>query len=382
MSEYKERCDYNIFENSKDYEYTNNMVYEFHIRNKKNSDKFEIFNENSEEFKNNFTISDIVLFETENSKKTLQDIIFNIYPSIYEEFKNDTKLLVDISLDVFEEYTKDDTKYEFKETIYFDSKKKEYVVFTKIMMEKLINKFKTSHKIKPKFKKPSVLINKNTIINIYNLNLSLPDGEIFSYILELKKKFRLKIIKKTQIKQFKEFMKSRETKKNSYTKKDFKKQMQKKLKYFEVLFNTMKLDDIFYVYDNYTKYKVSFLTLRNDLIEFRINRLLLKFTDDYPGDNFPKELLKTIEYNIYGIKNIFDTNVNFSEEEEKINPNVINELTKYTETLKQICIEQKKDSLVKEFFTEPFILTTRTVRNYLKTAKFYIEEENYKKLLD
>lgn len=380
MSEYKERHNYDIFENSKDYEYTNNMVYEFHIRNKKNSDKFEIFNKNSEEFKNNFTISDIVLFETENSKKTLQDIIFNIYPSIYEEFKNDTKLLVDILLDVFEAYTKDDTKYEFKETIYFDSKKKEYVVFTKIMMEKLINEFKISHKIRPKFKKPSVLINKNRIINIYNLNLSLPDGEIFSYILELKKKFRLKIIKKTQIKQFKEFMKSRETKKNSHTKKDFKKQKQKELKYFEVLFNPMKLDDIFYVYDNHTKYEVNFLILRNDLIDFRINRLLLKFTDDYPEDNFPKELLKTIEYNIYGIRNILDTNVNFSE--EKINPNVINKLTKYTETLKQICIEQKKDSLVKEFFTEPFILTTRTVRNYLKTAKFYIEEENYKKLLD
>lgn len=68
--------------------------------------------------------------------------------------------------------------------------------------------------------------------------MSLLDGEIFFLYLGIKKEIQIKDNKKTQIKQFKEFMKSRETK-NSHTKKDFKKQKQKELKYFEVLFNPM-----------------------------------------------------------------------------------------------------------------------------------------------
>lgn len=77
--------------NYKRYEYTNNMIYEFFKRTLKIQQKIEDFTYKPI-IEHTSKIKDVILFENGEIKFTLQDVIFNACPKLYEEIMEDKEI--------------------------------------------------------------------------------------------------------------------------------------------------------------------------------------------------------------------------------------------------------------------------------------------------
>lgn len=356
MNKLYNREDYDLlFKDRNIYQYTNNMIHEFYIRS---GDEYQVV---FDESKDKITLSDIVLYDTDTSKKTLQDIIYNIYPSIYKEFSSDSKFDMDyILLSQFKEYVKDD-KYTFVNTIYKDLKMGKYIPFTKEMMEDLIEKTERSFNVTPKFEKPTPIIKKQQFVDIKNLNLSLPTKELVSYINTLKKY------------------------NNDYLKAEYESKPKDKNKdnFKNTIYTSIKLEDILFVYDRRKEDGASFNEITNKLNAYRFDKFNIDCNIDDLNENYDiddkdkKKLvnLKNKINNIYCdyklIEEIYYNN------EDDIYQTKIKEINKYLNDINQIFMVKIKKKLI----DYSLIISPRTVRNYEKIAKYYINDKKYIELL-
>ena len=68
-----------------EYEYTNNLIYEFFKRTLEHSDKIDNY-EYKPPISYTLTLKDVILFENSEIRFTLQDIIYNSCNEFYEEY--------------------------------------------------------------------------------------------------------------------------------------------------------------------------------------------------------------------------------------------------------------------------------------------------------
>lgn len=357
MNKLTSREDYDLlFKDRNIYQYTNNMIYEFYIRS---GDKYQVV---FDEGKDKIILSDIVLYYTDNSKKTLQDIIYNIYPSIYEEFSSDSKFDMDnILLNQIKPYFIDD-KYTFVNTIYKDLKIGEYITFTKEMMLDLIEKTERSFNVTPKFEKPTPIIKKQQFVDIKNLNLSLPTKELVSYINTLKKY------------------------NNDYLKIEYGLKPKDKNKdednFKNTIYTSIKLEDILFVYDK-RKDGASFKEITDELNTYRFDKFNIDcniddLNEDYDIDDKDKKKLVNLKNKInniyYDYKLIEEIYYN---NEDDIYQTNIKKINKYLNDINQIFMTKIKKKLI--YYS--LIISHRTVRNYEKIAKYYINDKKYVQLI-
>ena len=85
---------YKEVENFRDYELTTGLIYEMYIRTKPvkirkyETDEFFINFKESLVFYFEHKVSDVVLYEYQNQKFTLDNIIYTIFPQVYNEVLN------------------------------------------------------------------------------------------------------------------------------------------------------------------------------------------------------------------------------------------------------------------------------------------------------
>lgn len=350
----KDRESYSSIEDYAEYEYTNNMIYQFYKRTKDfEKKKFEIYRPEPEKF-SKITLDDIILYKNENRKKTLQDVIYNIYPSIYYEFKDDEKFNKnEILLEDFEEYIRDE-KYIFNEIIYKDEQTQKYINFTKEKMSELIEKKKISIEVTPKYSSPSLIITQKQFIDINNLNINLPDKELLAFIKQLKVNSKCININLN----------------NTNVKK----------KFINVIYNSFKLADILFLYDNNG---CNLRELMEEIIKYRIltfNNILdidlLK--EDYPMyiENIKKvEILKNEINNIFEINRIIDGI--YDSYYKKDFTKLITKITKIVKNINNLL--SKIEGISIDF---PLIISPPTIYNYKNISKYYIDGGNYITLCD
>lgn len=206
--------------NYKRYEYTNNMVYEFFERTLKNKKDIKDFQYISP-MEHTLKIKDVILFENDGTKFTLQDVIYNACPKLYEELVEDdnkqdkvnysmyiTKFLslVKIAEDTIKEMQKkindgkkltpdeekdyNESKNFFNTVIYKDLNQNKYIQLTKDKILKKIEETILYKKINVRYTKDQLNLEECNFINIYDLNINLPDEELLDYLLMVKAKHK------------------------------------------------------------------------------------------------------------------------------------------------------------------------------------------------
>lgn len=219
--------------NYKRYEYTNNMIYEFFKRTLKNDKNIEIFLYKPI-IEHTSKIKDVILFENNEIKFTLQDVIYNACPKLYEEIIQDDKIedKTNFSMDIDdflisvkkvedtivemekkltkegkltpeEEKNYNESKNFFNTVIYKDLNQNKYLQLTKDQILKKINETILYKKINVRYTKQQLKIEECNFINIYDLNINLPDEELLDYLLMLKAKHK-EATTKSIIKEFDE----------------------------------------------------------------------------------------------------------------------------------------------------------------------------------
>ena len=85
------------------YEYTSNMIYEFFKRTLRYGQKIEDFTYKPI-IEHTSKIKDVILYENSEIKFTLQDVIYNACPKLYEELIQDDKIKdkINFSMDITE----------------------------------------------------------------------------------------------------------------------------------------------------------------------------------------------------------------------------------------------------------------------------------------
>ena len=208
----------------KRYEYTNNMLYEFFKRTLKNQQEIKDF-EYVPIVQHTLKIRDVILFENNEIKFTLQDVIYNVCPKLYEELLEDNTIedKVDFSMDIsdflfsvkevddtikeLEKKRKEDLTAEekkiydecknfFNKVIYKDLIQNKYIELTKDKILEKINETMLYKKINVRYSKKQLKLEECNFINIYDLNINLPDEELLDYLLMIKAKHK-KVIKKS-----------------------------------------------------------------------------------------------------------------------------------------------------------------------------------------
>ena len=202
--------------NYKRYEYTNNMVYEFFKRTLKNGQKIEDFSYKPI-IEHTSKIKDVILFENSEIKFTLQDVIYNVCPKLYEELIQDDNIKdkINFSMDISdflvyvknaediieemgkkltltpeEKKTYNESKNFFNTVIYKDLIQNKYIQLTKDEILKKIDETLLYKKINVRYRKKQLNIEKCNFINIYDLNINLPDEELLDYLLMVKAKHK------------------------------------------------------------------------------------------------------------------------------------------------------------------------------------------------
>ena len=210
------------------YEYTNNIVYEFFERTLKNEQKIKNF-QYIPLVEYTLKIKDVILFENNKTKFTLQDVIYNACPKLYEELMQDDKIKdkVNFSMDINdfldslkktektikemtekqkkgeklepkEEEDYNESKNFFKTVIYKDLNENKYIELTKEEVKRKIDETLLYKKINIRYAKKQLNIEECNFINIYDLNINLPDEELLDYLLMLKSKQKKTAINKSK----------------------------------------------------------------------------------------------------------------------------------------------------------------------------------------
>lgn len=182
--------------NYKRYEYTNNMIYEFFKRTLKNDKNIEIFLYKPI-IEHTSKIKDVILFENNEIKFTLQDVIYNACPKLYEEIIQDDKIedKTNFSMDIDdflisvkkvedtivemekkltkegkltpeEEKNYNESKNFFNTVIYKDLNQNKYLQLTKDQILKKINETILYKKINVRYTKQQLKIEECNFINL------------------------------------------------------------------------------------------------------------------------------------------------------------------------------------------------------------------------
>ncbi|WP_122893879.1 hypothetical protein [Arcobacter peruensis] len=398
-------------------------------------------------------IKDVILFENDKVKFTLQDVIYNAYPKLYDIVDNDNNIKDKINFSInIQDFLDNCKDFDFKEVIYKDLNKNKFIKLTEKDILKKINETSLYKKINIRYQEKQLKLEKSNFINLYDLNINLPDDELLDYILKIKRTHkrehteknidcnidyeeRYKLLnqngrnriksfiiykekkqkkiesEKESIQTYKEFLKNYNQKKiikKEIEDKDLfeglkkfneleilnsemieKSKREKNLKYKSYIYNPKKLADILFIYDfmenknDDNTYEQFMTKAQYSLFTNRRKYINILEEEDLEGCNLSNTLISQImELN----SELFDL-LNFNPPHEEIN---------YTEFLKLIEDENLKkiNEIMKEIYSRmnekakkrylpysPYI-STRTLYKYHEIAKFYIEEENYKLLLD
>lgn len=186
------------------FEYTNNLVYEFFKRTLTNNKSIEEY-EHKPVIEYTLKLKDVILFENDTIKFTLQDIIYNAFPKLYLDVMNDEKIKdkVNFSVDI-EDFLREYKENDFKKTIYKDLNLNEYIELTYENLIKRIDETFLYKKINMRYQRKQLNIEESNFINIYDLNINLPDEEILDYILKIKRKYKKEELEKINSQNIKE----------------------------------------------------------------------------------------------------------------------------------------------------------------------------------
>ncbi|MDY3204224.1 MAG: hypothetical protein RBR70_04020 [Arcobacter sp.] len=186
------------------FEYTNNILYEFFKRAIPNNQKIEEY-EHKPIIEYTLKLKDVILFENDKMRFTLQDIIYNAFPRLYEEVMLDDEIKDKANFSMSIEYFLSNYKKEdFNKVIYKDLNRNEYVELSYEDLRKKIDETYLYQKINMRYQKIQLNIKECNYVNIYDLNINLPDEEILDYILRLKREHKKAIKKKTEDKNLEE----------------------------------------------------------------------------------------------------------------------------------------------------------------------------------
>ena len=428
-----------------EYEYTNNLIYEFFKRTLDHSDKIGNY-EYKPIISYTLTLKDVILFENSEIRFTLQDIIYNSCNEFYEECINDQKIKdkLNFSINITDflawfKDKKDKDKELLKPVIYKDLNLNKFIKITEDEILKKIDETLTYKKINIRYSKKQLNIKENNFVTIYDLNLNLPETEILEYIKLLKQKHRtlkydtnskhpLNELSENEIDNIKTFilyMSKPENQNKSNASINFFKNLSsikynqqlkqqiditeeyynkyilsknesiEKIKYKSYIYDRNKLFYILFIYDC-MKLKTETETDSYDLMMKKIQILILSYRrmelELFDYDDFKKYKIDEKNYNkfqkliqilVNDLKlNIIDRTDNLTTQDIKNSIRNIN--TENIENIKK-SIENINKFLSKnnmKMFTEFPYLSIRTLYKYYSIAKFYIDEGNYKLLLE
>jgi hypothetical protein len=178
------------------FEYTNNVIYEFFKRTLTNDKKLKEY-EYIPVIEHTLKLKDVILFENDKIKFTLQDIIYNAYPQLYLDVMTDVNIKDKINFSIgIEDFLSNYEESDFKKVIYKDLNRNEYVELNYENLIKKINETFLYKKINMRYQRKQLNIKECNFINIYDLNVNLPDEEILDYILRLKRQHKKAIREK------------------------------------------------------------------------------------------------------------------------------------------------------------------------------------------
>lgn len=243
---------YREVEEFQKYELISCLIYEMYIRTSPNlKTEYEkmnlIFRQNKDEsfIYYQYKISDVILYEHEKQKFTLNDIIYSIFPQLYdllEKFHND-KISSDYSFNlnfVIDEYVSKIGEKDiiFQEIIFRDKSKNEYIKMTKEKLKEYITNILAYTVVIPNYSRPQLYFKNNYFLTIQNLNISLPDEELFDFIKKLKTKMKISTLKIRNINSSQHMLLDETTSTFSL-----------KLKNKNILRDSKKMADLFFIYD-------------------------------------------------------------------------------------------------------------------------------------
>lgn len=192
---------YKEIEEFKDYELFIGIIYEMYIRHNvfinkvKKCDVVEYMNKlRDEQYKNinnsqnvhfstqEVTIDKVILYKSNYEIFTLADVIYNIYPSLYNEqsYHNGVNKM---SLNNFLEMIKNDN-YIFNEAFFYNKEQNKYIKITKSFITNEVKNqlYMTTKTFDIKYCRPVIYHTDHKIINLNNINLSLSNQDICSYL--------------------------------------------------------------------------------------------------------------------------------------------------------------------------------------------------------
>ena len=192
---------YKEIEKFKDYELFIGIIYEMYLRhmvyinNIENDNVVDYINKlRNEQYKNinnsqnvhfstqEVTIDKVILYKSNYEIFTLADVIYNIYPSLYNEqsYHNGINKM---SLNNFLEMIKDDNHI-FNEAYFYNKEQNQYIKLTKPFITDEVKKqfYMTTKTFDIKYCRPVIYHTDHKIINLNNINLSLSNQDICSYL--------------------------------------------------------------------------------------------------------------------------------------------------------------------------------------------------------
>ncbi len=140
------------------------------------------FNDKEYFYSNTKRIDQIILYEINNQKFTLSDVIYNIFPHLYNGYSNDN-----MSIYEFKNILNNESN-NFIEAIFKDKYQNKYIKITKeFIQEKIDNQLYNVEKtFYMKYSRPTLYHKKHKIVNINNLNLSMSNKAINYYLDKLR----------------------------------------------------------------------------------------------------------------------------------------------------------------------------------------------------
>jgi hypothetical protein len=258
---------YTRIENLNPYEFTNCVAYELQMR-KQNRESEIIYNETNGYILHGISISEIKI----TNKINLKDLIYQIFPSLYDDAKNlikkkepaisDEKLektIKDANIDIKDiilNYIKNETIV-FNEVFYENNDKMEKL--TKAKLIEIINKTSFAPNITPNFSVPPTYQKHHKYVTLHSINLELPEKDLVEYIKKIKKdydtnKLNIKMpvdLISDNFKENNELCTQREYENKKYKKiKIEKKTGNSIVKQSKIVFNSAKkVADMLYIYD-------------------------------------------------------------------------------------------------------------------------------------
>lgn len=171
--------EYMNIQNLREFELRSSIIYEMYIRT---------FSEKKRDYEqtphirgfdcNKLKLNEFILFEVNGCRFTLQDIIYNIFPTLFYDKNINDKDNIDLEY-IIENYLSNDS---FQEVIYKNKQLNSYDTMTKEKFNDCIKNANQTIRIFPKFTNPQLYLDNNHFVTIEHLNLSLPDNEILDFL--------------------------------------------------------------------------------------------------------------------------------------------------------------------------------------------------------